>query len=60
MLCPVDRQTYTIRMEIDGIVRQFCQRCKTYHEHSIREEVNLAVPLPDKRPRPDPDRDKQS
>jgi len=32
MLCPVDRQTYTIRMEIDGVVKQFCQTCRTYHD----------------------------
>jgi hypothetical protein len=31
MLCPVDGQTYTIRMEIDGVVVQWCSHCRTVH-----------------------------
>ena len=31
MICPYDNKTYTIRMEIDGEVKQWCNRCGVYH-----------------------------
>jgi hypothetical protein len=60
MLCPVDRQTYTIRMEIDGTVKQFCQTCKTYHEPTAEEAQAKPSSLITNPTTLDPDRDKQS
>jgi hypothetical protein len=59
MLCPVDRQTYTIRMEIDGIVKQFCQTCRTYHEPTTEEADPNRPHLPTDTETHDRYRDKQ-
>ena len=60
MQCPVDPRTYTIRMEIDGEEKQFCQHCRTFHERSTTEVKYNAAPLLTTYRKPfDPYRNKQ-